>query len=93
MKKQLLCFVMFLCALSLFAQPAIQFDATTIDFGNIKEEDGKVSGRFEFTNTGNKDLLLTGVKPGCGCTAADYTKMRFITNLLTRHIKRLKKFY
>jgi len=74
MKKQLFCFVMFLSALSLFAQPAIQFDNTTIDFGNIKEEDGKVSGRFEFTNTGNQDLLLTGVKPGCGCTAADYTK-------------------
>jgi len=74
MKKQLFCFVMFLSALSLFAQPAIKFDATTIDFGIIKEEDGKVSGRFEFTNTGNQDLLLTGVKPGCGCTAADYTK-------------------
>ena len=65
---------MLLSALSLFAQPGIKFDVTTIDFGNIKEEEGKVSGKFEFTNTGNEDLLLTGVKPGCGCTAADYTK-------------------
>jgi hypothetical protein len=65
---------MFISALALFAQPAIQFENTTIDFGNIKEEGGKVTGRFEFTNTGNQDLLLTGVKPGCGCTAADYTK-------------------
>jgi len=74
MKKQLFCFVMFLSALSLFAQPALQFDSTTIDFGNIKEEGGKVSGKFEFTNTGDQELLLTSVKPGCGCTAADYTK-------------------
>jgi len=74
MKKLLFSFVMFFCALSLFAQPAIQFENTTIDFGNIKEEGGKVTGKFVFTNTGNQDLLLTGVKPGCGCTAADYTK-------------------
>jgi len=74
MMKKLFCFVMLISALSLFAQPAIQFETTTIDFGNIKEEGGKASGKFEFTNTGNQDLLLTSVKPGCGCTAADYTK-------------------
>ena len=72
--KKLLCFVMFFSALALFAQPVIQFDKTTHDFGNVKEEGGKVTGKFEFTNTGNQELLLTSVKPGCGCTAADYTK-------------------
>jgi len=74
MKKHLFSIVMFLSALSLFAQPSIQFDKTTHDFGNVKEEGGKITGKFEFTNTGNQDLLLTSVKPGCGCTAADYTK-------------------
>lgn len=74
MKKQLFCFVMFFSALVLFAQPVIEFENTTIDFGSIKENGGKVSGKFEFSNTGNQDLLLTSVKPGCGCTAADYTK-------------------
>ena len=74
MKKQLLCFVMFLSVLTLLAQPVIKFDSATIDFGNIKEESGKASGKFEFTNTGDQDLLLTSVKPGCGCTAADYTR-------------------
>ena len=72
--KKLLCFVMFFSALTLFAQPIIQFEKMTYDFGNVKEEGGKVTGKFEFTNIGNKDLLLTNVKPGCGCTAADYTK-------------------
>jgi hypothetical protein len=65
---------MFYGAIALFAQPAIQFEKTTFDFGNVKEESGKVTGKFEFTNIGNQDLLLTSVKPGCGCTAADYTK-------------------
>ena len=74
MKKQLFFFVLFLSALTLFAQPAIKFDNTTIDFGNIKEEEGKVSKNFEFTNVGDQPLLITSVKPGCGCTAADYTR-------------------
>jgi len=74
MKKQLFCFVMFLSALTLFAQPVIKFDNTTIDFGTIREADGKATRKFEFTNTGDQDLLLTSVKPGCGCTATDYTK-------------------
>ena len=29
---------------------------------------------FEFTNTGKTDIVITNVKPTCGCTVADYTK-------------------
>ena len=57
-----------------FAQPEIKFENTTYDFGKIKEEGGKVSGKFVFTNVGNEPLELTNVRPGCGCTAANYTK-------------------
>jgi len=74
MKKLLLCIVMFLSALALYSQPAIQFENTTFDFGTIKEEGGKVIGRFEFTNTGDQDLLISSVKASCGCTATEYTK-------------------
>jgi hypothetical protein len=74
MKKLLFCFALSLSALALCAQPVIQFEKTTHDFGNVKEEGGKVSGKFEFTNTGDKDLLVTTVKASCGCTATDYTK-------------------
>lgn len=56
------------------AQPKIQFSKTTYDFGTIKEEGGKVTGRFDFTNVGDSTLILTNVRPGCGCTAANYTK-------------------
>lgn len=55
------------------AQPKIQFEQTTYDFGKIREEGGKVTGRFEFTNVGTEDLVLTNVRPGCGCTAANYS--------------------
>lgn len=33
-----------------------------------------MTGKFEFTNVGDSDLVLTNVRPGCGCTAANYTK-------------------
>jgi hypothetical protein len=29
---------------------------------------------FEFTNVGKQPLILTDVRPTCGCTIADYTK-------------------
>ena len=57
-----------------FSQPKIQFDQTTYNFGDVQQGGGKVTGRFEFTNTGDSELSLTQVKPGCGCTATNYTK-------------------
>jgi len=51
----------------------ISFKDTVINFGTINMGE-KTSILFEFTNTGNHLLFLTEVKPGCGCTVADYTK-------------------
>jgi hypothetical protein len=51
----------------------ISFKDTSINFGTINMGE-KTSILFEFTNTGNHPLFLTEVKPGCGCTVADYTK-------------------
>lgn len=43
------------------------------DFGKVPQ--GKpVTTIFEFTNIGVEPLILTEVKPTCGCTIADYTK-------------------
>ena len=74
MKKIAITAMLVLFVIVSIAQPQIQFDNTTYDFGNIKEEAGPTTGRFEFTNTGNEDLLLVRVAPGCGCTAANYTR-------------------
>lgn len=43
------------------------------DFGKIKKG-STVEHTYEFTNTGDKPLIITAVKPGCGCTAPEYTK-------------------
>ena len=74
MKKLSLSILMVVAFVFCYAQPKIQFDQTTYDFGKIHEEGGKVTGKFVFTNVGNEPLELTNVRPGCGCTAANYTK-------------------
>lgn len=54
-------------------QSAIKWDKEIHDFGDI--EKGKpVTYEFTFTNTTNETVLITTVKPACGCTAANYTK-------------------
>ncbi len=53
--------------------PEITFEKTEHDFGTLVEG-VTVKYAFKFTNTGNADLLLSKVKPDCGCTVADYPK-------------------
>jgi hypothetical protein len=51
----------------------ISWASTTIDFGKI--EQGKpVSAEFEFKNVTLVPLIISSVKPTCGCTVADYPK-------------------
>lgn len=55
------------------AQSAIKWDQEMHDFGDI--EKGKpVTYEFSFTNTTKETILITNVRPACGCTAANYTK-------------------
>jgi len=53
--------------------PAIKFETTDHDFGTINEGD-KVEHVYKFTNTGNADLVISGVKASCGCTVPTYTE-------------------
>ena len=50
MKKLFLTMIVALMGTLLCAQPKIQFEKTTYDFGTIKEEGGKVTGKFIFKN-------------------------------------------
>lgn len=53
--------------------PQITFKEDLHDFGKINE--GVVAEyEFKFTNTGSKPLLITDVRPSCGCTTPSYTK-------------------
>ena len=51
----------------------VAFSETDHNFGNIKKGE-KVEHIYEVTNTGNNPLIISNVKPGCGCTVPDYTK-------------------
>jgi len=74
MKKLSLLLLAVVAVFFCYAQPEIKFENTTYDFGKIHEEGGKVTGKFVFTNVGNEPLELLNVRPGCGCTAANYSK-------------------
>src|ERR1044071_3684921 len=45
----------------------IKFDEMKYDFGEITEGD-KVDHTFNFTNSGNSPLIITGAIGSCGCT-------------------------
>jgi len=78
MKKSIFIMAMFLIGIAgTFAQqkgPNISWESPSYKFGDIKEEGGKVTHKFSFTNTGNEPLVITNVRPSCGCTSSDYTK-------------------
>lgn len=79
MKRNLLMLlVAFLIAGSAIAQkPTISFKVKEHDFGQVNEEDGKVSYVFEFTNTGSETLVIQNVQASCGCTTPDWPKEPF----------------
>jgi hypothetical protein len=50
-----------------------KFNEEKHDFGKVPQGT-PVTTVFTFTNVGNDPLILTEVRPTCGCTIADYTK-------------------
>lgn len=52
---------------------AFSFKQTVYDFGTIKQGE-KVNYTFEFTNVGKAPLIISDVKPTCGCTTPDWTR-------------------
>ncbi|HVW96245.1 MAG TPA: DUF1573 domain-containing protein [Mucilaginibacter sp.] len=78
MKKILLvCAVILGFAFSASAQdsekPVFKFNEEKHDFGKIPQGT-PVTTVFEYTNVGKEPLIITDVRPTCGCTIADYTK-------------------
>ena len=67
--------IFFAAFTSLIAQDAkFTFEEETFDFGSIKEENGPVSHKFVFSNTGDAPLVIQGVRASCGCTTPAWTK-------------------
>ncbi|KPK81343.1 MAG: hypothetical protein AMS27_15570, partial [Bacteroides sp. SM23_62_1] len=61
MKKYIFSFILitfvFYQVSSQTLDPNISFDSPVHDFEKLKEEEGKVTHNFEFTNTGGKPLI------------------------------------
>lgn len=53
--------------------PVISFNATSHDFGDIKEGD-RVEYTFMIQNKGKRDLIIREVKTSCGCTVVSPAK-------------------
>jgi hypothetical protein len=55
------------------AKPVADIVEKTKDFGIVSKGD-KLKASFEVRNTGTAPLEVTGVRPTCGCTVANYDK-------------------
>lgn len=62
-------------AVAAAAGPAttVALSESNFSFGKIKKGE-KVEHVYEVTNTGTNPLVISEVKPACGCTVPDYTK-------------------
>lgn len=74
MKTKLLLFVAGAFTMMSFAVAgALAWKSDTIELGEIAHNVPKVV-EFTFTNTGSSDIVVTNVRPSCGCTNAEFTK-------------------
>ena len=55
-------------------KPVATFDEKVFDFGEIKEDGGKVTHSFNFKNTGDQPLIIHNVRASCGCTSPEWTR-------------------
>ena len=67
MKKLIAVALISLIGYTSSAQAKISFKNETVDYGKIEKGSDGVRV-FEFTNTGDAELVITNVKSSCGCT-------------------------
>ena len=78
MKKLIIVALISLIGYTASAQAKISFKNETVDYGKIvKGSDGVRV--FEFTNTGDAELVVTNVKSSCGCTVPKKTRRTYFT--------------
>jgi len=75
MKKILSTLCMTLIAVVMMGQqPVLTFEKLEHDFGEVREEDGRVSAVFTFKNEGMAPLILNNVTASCGCTVPSWPR-------------------
>lgn len=66
--------ILALAALAAGAQGQPSWIESVHDFGTFKEEAGTVTCTMQVVNVGDSALVITRVKPTCGCTVAEYSR-------------------
>lgn len=76
MKRIIFAVITAMCVCIAYAagKAKINFEETNYYFGSIKEAKGAVTHQFEFTNTGDSNLIILDVTAQCGCTRPEYPK-------------------
>ena len=67
-------FLLFSVFVQAQTQPAIVFDSSDWNFGDIREDGGSVEHTFTFTNKSGKPVVILDVTTGCGCTTPTYSR-------------------
>lgn len=60
--------------LAITAGAQVRWLEASHDFGAFREDDGKVTCRFRFVNTGREAVSIRAARASCGCTAPSFTK-------------------
>jgi len=55
-------------------EETVVVDKTDHDFGTVKKDGGTVDAVFTIKNNKKVPVLISNVRPACGCTAPDWTK-------------------
>lgn len=73
MRKFIYTFAFAIIGLVAINAQEITFEQDVIDYGQITQGDDGARV-FAFKNTGDQPLIISRVKPTCGCTIAEYPK-------------------
>lgn len=65
------CTAVLACSMAM-AESLITFTSKTHEFGNVKENGGPVTAKFEFVNDGDTPLVIISANATCGCTRPKY---------------------
>lgn len=73
------CTMFFALAPSLYAQisKSLEFIPSSVDFGVIREEDGKVSRKVKAVNVSPDSTFIISARTSCGCSAVEYPEEIF----------------
>lgn len=56
-----------------YGQPKLEIEGgDAYNWGKVSGKDGALKASIHFSNKGDKDLEISGVKPGCGCTTPSW---------------------